>query len=134
MRMALCATPFSKCALLALSIWGCAPDPSPQLASQDIRLARALVGGWVREGDDCAGDAGVVYAADGTFAAYDVSGTWSLRRNRLTTVILERGEPDELAVRLPQPERQVSTIVSTSNNRLIERWSDGSIHTFARCR
>ncbi|MBW3559805.1 MAG: hypothetical protein KY449_08575 [Proteobacteria bacterium] len=132
MRRVLRSTLLPVCGLLAVGASACAPAGFRQPAVQGGGVADFLVGAWVREGDDCAGDAGVVYAADETFGAYDVSGTWSLERNRLLTLITERGEPDEPVLRVQPPQREVITIVSASDNRRTERWDDGSIHTYVR--
>jgi hypothetical protein len=92
-----------------------------------------LVGSWVFVGDDCQGDAGVTFNADGTWGAYDNGGKWSLESDTLTTIISERGSPDEPSQAVVPPEERRYTILSLSKERLVERWSDGTVHTYVRC-
>src|SRR4051812_10823389 len=90
------------------------------LASCDESISRQdLVGSWVYPGEDCNGDGGVTFNADGTWGAYDVGGKWSLEDNILTTVILERGEPGvEASSRsVVPPEQHRYTIVTLSEER-----------------
>lgn len=109
-------------------LYGCASLSPGQVAHRG-----ALVGGWVPEGGECESDGGVVYRADGTFRAYDVSGTWSRNGSKLITQITERGEPDEPVAKVNPPERHVATIVSASAKRHVLRWEDGSLHSYVRC-
>jgi|tagenome__1003787_1003787.scaffolds.fasta_scaffold20989091_9 hypothetical protein len=83
------------------------------------RPSRLLLGGWVQAGDDCDGDNGVTYAANRTWSAYDVSGRWTLRGNKLFITILQRGAPTERSRRFIPTERHTFVIepFETKNDR-----------------
>lgn len=84
--------------------------------------------------DPCEGDNGITYRKDGTWDIYSEGGKWTLTRASLITLTTYRGEPDEQQVRLKKPKRQAITIISLSKNAMTQRWSNGSVRRFHRCR
>jgi hypothetical protein len=121
-------------AALALSVIGVISHAKPSHSLARAIRPNLLIGAWVLKGDPCEGDSGVIYKRNGTWTTYDLSGSWKLSGDRLTRYASARGGPDEPSRRVILPERDVSTILSLSSERLIERWSDKSLHTFTRCR
>lgn len=106
----------------------CGPTAAHLTARADI------IGNWEEDPRTCEGDGHVTYSADGAFDGYDFEGRWLLSGNRLATTITQRTiGPDEKVVRIKSPESQVSTIVSSSRTRRVERWQDGSLHRLHRC-
>ena len=87
-----------------------------------------LIGAWAPLDSLCESDNVVTYRTDGTFEAYDISGRWVLRGNKLTTLVTERGAPDEQSLAVKPAEKHDSIIVSLKAGSLTERWSDGSLH------
>ena len=102
--------------------------------SVQATTAKDIVGVWAQTGDACEGDNGITYRRDGTWDVYSESGRWVLSGNELITTTTYRGEADEHLARLKHPRREVTTVLSVSRQSLIERWSDGSVHRFHRCR
>jgi hypothetical protein len=82
----------------------------------------ALVGSWVYAGDECQGDSGITFRANGHWSTYDSDGTWSLKGNRLTTIARAR-----------RPKREAIVILKLTKGRLVQRWRDGTIHSYVRC-
>jgi len=94
-----------------------------------------LIGNWEEDPGTCEGDNGISYRSNGSFSGYDYEGRWKLTGETLTTFITKQMDPDdEKWRRVKTPEQEVSTIVSLTRERLIERWVDGSLHHFHRCR
>jgi hypothetical protein len=93
-----------------------------------------LVGGWAPQGGACDSAGGVFYDKEGTWAGYDVVGTWKLSGDRLTTQITERGGYDRPARKVSGEKPTTMTILSLSQTDLTERLADGSTQTLQRCR
>jgi hypothetical protein len=93
----------------------------------------ALVGSWVFPGEECQGDSGVTFRANGDWSAYDLGGTWSLKGNRLVTLTRVRGSPEQHSHPVVPPKRHIFVILRLSDRRLVERWDDGTVHSYVRC-
>jgi hypothetical protein len=111
----------------AMILAGCGKKPLEGSSAQ-------LVGGWVPAETSCDSDGGIVYLKDGTWAAYDQSGTWALKNGRLTLEITERGGTDAPGRPVKGEKPVVSTILSVSKTALVERGDDGKILTLKRCK
>ena len=101
--------------------------------TQGANYAQSLVGYWAPDGEVCDSDAGIDYSADGTWSAYDESGTWTIRENLLVMRTHSRGYPGEEMVPLRPPEININTIVSLSNASMTQRWPNGMVVDFHRC-
>ena len=95
--------------------------------------ARALVGGWVIEGNHCDSGDGMIFNADGSFAADQVSGIWRLEGNQLIIRITEQADDDGEYQRVARPVDNRETIRFEGANRYISTWPDGSVHRLIRC-
>ncbi len=93
-----------------------------------------LVGGWAPPGEACDSRGGVVYDKEGVWAGYDVSGSWKLEGDRLTTWVTERGGFDQPGRKVSGEKPSTATIVSLSPTDLTLRLADGSTQTLKRCR
>jgi hypothetical protein len=94
----------------------------------------ALLGSWEEDPGTCEGDNSVLYRGDGAFFGYDYEGRWVLEGATLRTAITKQMGSDEQWRPLGKPERSSTTIVSLTRSRLVERWKDGSLHHYHRCR
>jgi hypothetical protein len=94
----------------------------------------AVIGDWEEDPGTCESGSGVSYRSDGRFYGYDYEGQWKLSGETLTTIITKRLGPDEKWRRVTTPERDVSTIVALTRDRMIEREADGSLRHLHRCR
>jgi hypothetical protein len=117
------------CALAVLAllpIYGAAASP-PRTAD--------LLGIWEEDRGTCEGDNYIAYNSNGTFDGYDFEGRWELHGNTLVTTITKHVVgPDEKIRRVRSLRRVAVTILSSSRTRWVERWSDGSVHHFHRCK
>lgn len=121
---------YTAARLLALSfLCGLTACASPSFQAERPQL----VGGWVIQDGECESDDGVVYRENGTFLAYDVSGTWEITGDQLITQITIRGEPGEPETKVHPPERHASTIIAISPKHHVLKWDDGQVHNFRRC-
>ena len=104
-------------------------------AGHAANIARPnLIGVWALKGDNCEGDNGITYRGNGTWDAYNAGGRWTIHGGVITTMTERRGEPDEAQRKVVPPERHKTIILSISKNSFSERWEDGSIRHFRRCR
>ena len=99
-------------------------------SAQAIRMA----GGWAPPGQACDSRDGVAYDKAGTWAGYDVSGRWTLRGDRLTTWVEERGGYDQPGRKVSGEKPKVSTVLALSDTDLTLRQADGSTLSLKRCR
>ncbi len=93
----------------------------------------ALIGNWEEDPGSCESGAFVSYRADGSSFGYDYEGRWTLKGTTLETTVTKRMGSDEQWRPLRKPERSATTIVFLTHDRMIERWSDGSLHRNHRC-
>lgn len=91
-------------------------SPSSEAASGSAWL----VGGWALARDQCQGDSGIVYKADGTYWAGDEFGRWSLSGTTLTY------RPDG-------KNPSVTTIIERAPTRIKQRFADGSTRVTYKC-
>lgn len=91
-----------------------------------------LIGRWAPPGATCQIDCGIIYLKDGTWAAYNESGDWTLRGDRLTLRVTERGGTDQPGRTVKDEKPIASTIVSLSKTELVERRDDGKTITLQR--
>ncbi|RVT91103.1 hypothetical protein [Sphingomonas crocodyli] len=93
-----------------------------------------IAGSWEEDPGTCHGGSHVVFSDDGSLHGYDFEGRWSLKGDRLTTIVVARMiGPEERIERVSPPETKTTVIVSASPGRRGERSSDGSLHHFHRC-
>jgi hypothetical protein len=118
--------------VIAAFLTGCANTPASHISSRPITSAWFL-GYWVPSGEDCESDAGIDFNADGTWAAYDVSGTWKVVKNQLITVTTQRGDPGDPEVSLTPPERHEERIKKLSADKYLSHRSEGAPVEMLRC-
>jgi len=94
----------------------------------------AVIGDWEEDPGTCESGNFVIYRSNGRLFGYDYEGRWKLSGETLTTIVTQRLGPDEKWRRVTAPERDVSTIVALTRDRMIERAADGSLRRLHRCR
>ena len=119
---------------LALSLYLFSVSPPPLFANSLKPTAKWLVGTWGLSEDTCENDNVVVYSKDGTWWTYGAQGTWRLVGNRIESVTLRVGTPDDEHIKtLRKFLRNSETIRATGANTLVSRWKDGSTRNLKRC-
>jgi hypothetical protein len=93
-----------------------------------------LIGGWAPPGQSCDSNGGVFYDKGGSWAGYNVSGSWTLDGVHLRTQVAERGGFDQPARKVSGERPVTATILSLTQADLTLRLPDGSTQALKRCR
>lgn len=115
--------------LIAAFLVNCSPAPVSPPPSKAW-----LTGAWVHVGTPCDSDAGVVFRSDGTWAAYESAGTWTLVGSTLVAVTTHRSlSGEESAEALAHPERHDKRIEPIGPDRYRSYRSSGDPVEMRRC-
>jgi hypothetical protein len=93
------------------------------------------VGGWIPVGAHCESDAGILFRPDGSWLAYEESGTWTLVGDLLTTVTTHSWQSGiETGETLTQPERHSERIEVAGRDSYRSHRPNGEAVEIRRCR
>lgn len=107
--------------------------PRPAATPSSKASKKWLIGGWVPVKEDCAGDAGISYKANGTWNLFDSSGFWKLQGDNLVTVVEERMNDagDFESIESPKSSVEKFTVIEPKAYQSIGE--DGSKYHNVKC-
>jgi hypothetical protein len=116
-----------------------APSPPPREKGSEKAPAKPaltsafLAGRWARQGTDCTHANTITFSPDGSWADQTASGTWHIRKNRVSFVTNKMLDASGRWATLASPMVRVVKVRVQSPDRMVSALKDEPKHVLERC-